>query len=295
MSTGNAAAGSIANPGASGRAIERHYDLPSEFWQLWLGKTMTYSCARWDGQVDLDAAQVAKSDHHIDESGAATAKRVLDVGCGWGATMVRLNQRVSSCTSVGLTLSPMQARFVQSLKIPRSRVSVESWSDHSPTEPYDAVISIGAFEHFARPEATRAEKIAGYRAFFMRCREWLAPEGRMSLQTIAYGNAPSEGAEHFMAREIYPESQLPRLDELVASCEGLFEIVRLRNDRHDYTRTCREWLARLQANRSRASQIVGPEVVQRYETYLKYCIIGFHTEKNVLLRATMRRLHTSRV
>ncbi len=85
-------------------------------------------------------------------------------------------------------LSEQQARRVVKARLPGVVVRLEAWEDHVPDEPYDAVISIGAFEHFARPEWTEEEKVAAYRAFFGRCHDWLVPGGSISLQTIAYGN-----------------------------------------------------------------------------------------------------------
>jgi cyclopropane-fatty-acyl-phospholipid synthase len=66
--------------------------------------------------------------------------------------------------------------------------------------------------------------------------------------------------------------------------------VLLRNDRHDYARTCRVWLARLQARRAEAVRTAGAELVARYEKYLKLAWIGFHTGKLVLYRLGLRRI-----
>src|SRR5207247_2125376 len=116
-------------------------------------------------------------------------------------------------------------------------IRIENWANHQPTSFYDAIVSIGAFEHFVSPRNSRIEKIAIYRDFFERCRRWLAPGGRMTLQTIAYGNMRREDASDFINDTIFPDSDLPFLTEIIAAIDGIFEVITLRNDRFDYART----------------------------------------------------------
>jgi cyclopropane-fatty-acyl-phospholipid synthase len=284
-------------PGASARAIQHHYDVSNEFFALWLDETMTYSCALWEGledRSDLATAQRRKIDHHVRAAGAASAGAVLDVGCGWGSVLRELVTARGVGRAVGLTLSAAQAEHVRSLDLPGVEVRLESWADHAPERPYDAVISIGAFEHFAGPDCSTGQKIQVYRDFFARCRSWLASHGRLSLQTIAYGTMQPEEASAFMQNEIFPQSDLPRLSEIVSAADGLFEIVSLRNDRIDYARTCDLWLARLRAGRAAALALVGEEVFARYEHYLKLSTVGFRMGRICLLRMAMRPIASDR-
>ena len=106
---------------------------------------------------------------------------------------------------------------------PVGQIRLEDWRDHQPAEPYDAVISIGAFEHFARPDLATSERPDVYGAFFERCASWLRPDGRLSLQTIAYeGAAPTEGpVARFFNEEVFPESSLPSLSDIVVAAGPL--------------------------------------------------------------------------
>jgi cyclopropane-fatty-acyl-phospholipid synthase len=284
--------------GASADAIQYHYDVGTEFYALWLDKSLTYSCALWDDSDPgdtLETAQIRKIDFHIEQARAKGVGRVLDVGCGWGSVLKRLTERYGVEHAVGLTLSEAQAARVRSFDQPRIDVRLENWSDHSPTEPYDAIISIGAFEHFARLGLSAAKKLDGYRAFFSRCHEWLRPGGWMALQTMAYGNAYPEDANQFIATQIFPESDIPRLAEIAEASERLFEIVALRNDRMEYGRTYRVWLDRLKANRAAAIDQIGEEVVRRWEQYFKLMIVSFEIFGSTnLLRLTLRRIDNPR-
>jgi cyclopropane-fatty-acyl-phospholipid synthase len=287
MTTANE--GGASTVGASAAAIEHHYDLGAAFYALWLGSELTYSCALFADGDDLESAQHRKIDFHARESGAAGARHVLDVGCGWGSTMQRLVERHRVERVTGLTLSRDQAAWIAA-RHPQVEARLESWLEHRPSGPYDAIVSIGAFEHFVGRALPRARKIATYREFFTRCHEWLRAGGTMSLQTIAYGTLRPEQISPFITTEVFPESDLPSLGEIADACDHLFEITRLRNDRSDYARTCREWARRLSAHRAAAEALVGAQRVLRFERFLKMSAAGFECGGLGLLRLTLRRL-----
>lgn len=278
---------------AAQEAIKYHYDIGNAFYALWLDAGMSYSCAMWpEGQndTDIEAAQLRKLDYHLTESRAIEAKRVLDIGCGWGSLITRLTERNPKLQhAMGLTLSAEQAAHVRDLGLPSVNVKIENWLDHQPVEPYDAMISIGAFEHFAAPEDTVAEKRAKYRRFFEFVRDHLNRHGRLSLQTIAYLNLDRNQASAFMEKEIFPNADLPTLTDITEAAAGVMEVVLVRNDRLDYARTCEIWVQRLKANREQAVALVGTETVKRYERYLQLSSLGFFMGKICLLRLTLQR------
>ena len=166
--------------GASADAIEHHYGTGNDYFSLWLGKTMAYSCALWDDddpEQSLDDAQLAKIHYHCQQARAGEAKRVLDVGCGWASVLQPLANEYGVEQAVGLTLSESQANWINDLNNPRIEARLESWKDHDPNANYDSIISIGAFEHFAKLGSTAEEKIGFYREFFLRCHGWLGSRG----------------------------------------------------------------------------------------------------------------------
>jgi cyclopropane-fatty-acyl-phospholipid synthase len=276
---------------ASPEAIQFHYDAGTEFYRLWLDRECVYSCALWQGNgEDLEQAQLAKLDYMLSESGIAAGERLLDVGCGWGGILRRATDRYRVAEAVGLTLAITQADYITSQAQANVRATVEGWQQHEPSAPYDAIISIGAFEHFVRPELDEAGKIETYRAFFQRCADWLAPERRLVLQTITYENASSADVNPFLRDEIFPESELPHLHEIVKASKGLFEITAVRGDRVHYARTLAAWSERLRARREVATALVGSETVQRYERYLKLARLGFLAGNLGLVRITFQKL-----
>ena len=281
--------------GASAEAIRSHYDLGNDFYALWLDPELVYSCALWEGPDDtLAAAQLRKLDYLIEGARAPGAARVLDVGCGWGGMLRRLTGTHGVRRGVGLTLSQAQADLLNASPDSRFEVHVQNWTDHVPAQPYDAIVSVGAFEHFADFGLTRAGKVAAYREFFVRCRDWLPPGGRLALQTNVKGNNTRLSRQSvrdllFMADTIFPESEMPWPSEILEASERLLDVVAVRNDPDDYARTCRQWRERLLARRAEALSLVGEQAVADYDRYLAAAADGFDRRHLGLMRIVFER------
>ena len=273
--------------GGSAAAIRHHYDVGNDFYSAWLDPSMTYSSAMWDGlpkDAPLEEAQQRKLDYHAESVGAGEGMRILDVGCGWGGMMrnLRSTHGVSEC--VGLTLSEEQLAYIEQLGDPGIGAILSNWHDYHPDRPFDAIISVGAFEHFAHPQQSVEERRGVYREFFQACRDWMEGKGRLSLQTIAYGRMSPEDANPFISNEIFPAAELPTLEDIVVASKGLFRMERLRDDGLDYARTCEMWSNRLRG--AVRGGVVDPAVhpVEKYSRYLRMSAAGFRMRKIGLLR-----------
>ena len=158
--------------------VQAHYDLSDDFFRLFLDPTQTYSCAYFErDDMTLEEAQVAKIDLALGKLGLQPGMTLLDVGCGWGATMRRAVEKYD-VNVVGLTLSKNQAAHVQrsfdAMDNPRSKqVLLAGWEEFS--EPVDRIVSIGAFEHFGTDR---------YSDFFKMAYHALPGDGVMLLHTI---------------------------------------------------------------------------------------------------------------
>jgi cyclopropane-fatty-acyl-phospholipid synthase len=276
-------------PGASADAVRAHYDVSNAFYRLWLGPSMAYSSAMWraagqgDEDDELETAQVRKLDHFATRVVRAPGARVLDVGCGWGANLRRLVETHGVGRAVGLTLSTAQHGYVAAAPAPGVEVRVESWREHAPSAPYDAIFSYGAFEHFARDGTTRAQRVACYRDFFARCFTWLTDDGRVALETIAHDDAPDtatvrgRGPLADLVLDLFPESICPHLHEVVLGFEPWFEVEEVTSDAADFARTFRQWQLRLRAGEAAAAALVGEQTVRRFARYLASSEIQFRT------------------
>lgn len=279
--------------GASAEAIRHHYDVGNDFYALWLDPTMSYSCALFvDGEASLEMAQLSKLDWVGGIIARSGVRRLLEVGCGWGGLLRRLTELHGVEQGVGLTLSPSQLAYAREVSSDHRGLEfrLESWAEHRPSEPYDAVVSIEAFEAFARPEMDEAERAAAYRSFFEACHDALVAGGKLVLQAIAYGSVRDRPEGKAFFAEVFPESDCPSLREMLAAADGLFELELLRNDRSDYTRTLNFWLRNLKRREAEAVAIVGRDTVEFYKKYLALSAIGFRTHSRTLDRTVWARL-----
>ena len=268
------------NQGASQAAIQYHYDVGNAFYAPWLGPTMIYSAALWPDdagiQSTLAEAQYAKLDWHIASAGLGSGDRMLDIGCGWGGAMRRAVDGAGIGEAVGLTLSEAQANWIEEHHQDQPiQTQVRPWQAYRDDQPFDGIISIGAFEHFAKPEMDRAAKIAHYAEFFRFCADSLKPGGRLSLQTIVWMNVAPEAEAGNLPLHIFPESNLPHVSEVFEAAAPSFHPMDFHNRPRDYSRTLREWIRGLGSKRAELSAMTDGETVKRYRDGFAGFVLGF--------------------
>ena len=262
--------------------VQAHYDLSDEFFRLFLDPTQTYSCAYFErDDMTLEEAQLAKIDLALGKLGLQPGMTLLDVGCGWGATMMRAVERYD-VNVIGLTLSKNQKDHVERLFAesdnPRSkRVELEGWEQFN--EPVDRIVSIGAFEHFGFDR---------YDDFFTMAYNVLPDDGVMLLHTITALTLP-EMADRgmpltfdvarfvkFILTEIFPGGRLPSVEKVEEhSTKAGFELTRVQSLQPHYARTLDLWAEALEAHRDEAIAVQSEEVYERYMKYLTGCAKGF--------------------
>jgi cyclopropane-fatty-acyl-phospholipid synthase len=262
--------------------VQAHYDLSDDFFRLFLDPTQTYSCAYFEGDdMSLEEAQLAKIDLALGKLGLQPGMTLLDVGCGWGATMRRAVENYD-VNVVGLTLSKNQATHVQKsfdeMDNPRSKqVLLAGWEEFS--EPVDRIVSIGAFEHFG-PDR--------YGDFFKMAYHALPGDGVMLLHTIT-DLTKQEVVDRglpisiellrfviFIQREIFPGGRLPKIPTVQehASDAG-FMLTRRQSLQPHYAETLDLWAEALEAHKDEAIEIQSQEVYDRYMKYLTGCAKTF--------------------
>ena len=246
---------------AQQKDIEFSYTLTDRVIRLALGDMADFSGAKYDGDfsMSLDEAQRRKHEYVAERLGIESGDRVLDLGCGWGALLNYMRER--GAEGVGVTLSTAQLEACRKhgldvhLKDARE-VTRDTFGE------FDAVMSLGAWEHFCSPdeyEAGKQEDI--YRGLFENVAGLLPKNGRFYLQTMVFGrnmidpdevsrDAPRESDAWYLAMmaAAFPGSWLPFGKEQIERCaEPQFRLVSAESGRIDYTQTIREWDKRTEA------------------------------------------------
>ena len=254
------------------------YDLSNDFFALFLGPTMGYTCSYFErDDMSLDEAQIAKFDLALGKLDLEPGMTLLDVGCGWGGAMRRAIE-VYDVNVIGITLSRNQSEYSRKLlaSIPTERtveVRLQGWEEFD--EPVDRIVSIGAFEAF---------KADRYPLFFERAYSILPSDGRMLLHTILAHTQKffrDNGIKltitdlkfaRFIAAEIFPGGQLPAVEDIEELAAGSgFVLERTHLLQPHYAKTLDIWATNLAANKERAIALTSEQVYDRYMRYLTGC------------------------
>jgi cyclopropane-fatty-acyl-phospholipid synthase len=241
--------------------LEFTYSLTDRIFRLSLGELADFSAAKYDGDfsLSLEEAQRRKHSYVAEQIGIGPGRRILDLGCGWGPLLDFIRSRGGS--GVGVTLSSAQAAACR-----RHGLDVHLHDAREVTRDtfgrFDAVASLGAFEHFCSPEdhhAGRQDEL--YRGLFARIGSMLPDKGRFFLQTMVFGRSmiPTEridiraprGSDAWylalLGRQ-FPGSWLPHgQEQIIRSAEPHFRLVSSLSGRLDYIETIRQWRKRFAA------------------------------------------------
>jgi len=221
------------------RAFEigkRHYDLGNKLYTYMLDKRMIYSCGYWKNSDNLDDAQEAKLDLTCRKLNLKSGMKILDIGCGWGgfANYAAVNYNVSV---IGITVSKEQAVLAGELcrGLP---VEIRFQDYRDENEKYDAIVSIGMFEHVG---------YKNYRTYMKIVDRCLKDGGLFLLHTIGSDESLTY-SDPWAAKYIFPNSMTPSAKQITGASEGLFTLEDWHNFGPDYDKTAMAWYRNFEKN-----------------------------------------------
>jgi cyclopropane-fatty-acyl-phospholipid synthase len=267
-------------------AISHHYDVSNAFYEMVLGPSLTYSCAVWHADTTtLEEAQADKYELICRKLDLAPGMRLLDVGCGWGGMLLHAAER-HGVEAVGVTLSKPQADLARKRVAERGladRVEVRFADFRDVSDgPYDAISSIGMFEHVGLSELD---------AYFRRCRTLLRPQGRLLNHGISRPHQagrmhhrrwePNFMGRSFTERYVFPDGELHEIGNVVSAIQRAgFEARHMESLREHYALTLRCWVRNLEDNWDAAVAEVGAGRARVWRLYMAAAAVGFERDDN---------------
>ncbi|CEK19333.1 SAM-dependent methyltransferase [Chthonomonas calidirosea] len=256
--------------------VAAHYDLGNAFFRLWLDETMTYSCAFFRTPDDtIEEAQRNKLDYSLKKLRLRPGERLLDIGSGWGALILRAAEQYG-VYAMGITLS--QEQYNASLDAIKARgledrvqVRLQHYQQLADEGViFDKIISIGMIEHVGKPHLKE----------FVRCvRKLLAPQGVALLHHITLRTPTPEYAQHTVSWEqkyIFPGGYIPTLPEMLGHLsEQGFIILDVENLRPHYRLTLDRWSERFEQNVAKVREMYGERFVRMWRLYLRGASAAF--------------------
>ncbi|HWZ46786.1 MAG TPA: cyclopropane-fatty-acyl-phospholipid synthase family protein [Herbaspirillum sp.] len=258
-------------------SIQYHYDVSNDFYKLWLDPNLVYSCAYFEnGDEDLETAQNKKIDHILTKIRLQPGQTLLDIGCGWGALVIRAASKFGA-RCVGITLSQNQ----HDLAVQRVRaaglegqieIRLQDYRDVKGT--FDRITSVGMFEHVGRINLV---------SYFSRINELLAEEGVAMNHGITSTDPESRdspmGGGDFIDRYVFPKGELPHISlALSALQQGGLEALDVENLRRHYARTLEMWAASYEKYSEQIRELVGEKRYRIWRVYLAGCAHAFEVD-----------------
>jgi cyclopropane-fatty-acyl-phospholipid synthase len=251
--------------------IHRHYDLGNDFYSLWLGRTMAYTCAYYPhADATLDEAQTAKMEHVCRKLRVSAGDSVVEAGCGWGSLALHMAGRYGAKVRA-FNISREQIEFARRQAREAGldrRVEFVEDDYRNITGRYDVFVSVGMLEHVG---LDHYPELGGVIA------RSLAGDGRGLIHSI--GRNRPEPLHPWIERRIFPGAYPPSLGEMMQIFEpSRLSVLDVENLRLHYARTLRQWMDRYESVFDKVCSMFSDEAFARmWRLYLAGSIAAFET------------------
>ncbi|MFT9083351.1 MAG: cyclopropane-fatty-acyl-phospholipid synthase family protein [Leuconostoc pseudomesenteroides] len=251
--------------------VQSHYDIGNDFYEMWLDKTMTYSCAYFASDSDtLEDAQMNKVRHILNKLHAQEGETLLDIGCGWG-TLLFTAAKEYGLKATGVTLSQQQYDFVSD-KIKAEgltgQVTVYLEDYRELKEQYDHVTSVGMFEHVGK------ENLAAY---FSKIDQLLVENGTALIHGIT-GQHKGAGVDAWINKYIFPGGYIPNLAENIDHImDAHLQVDDLEPLRRHYQKTLEIWTDNFHDVSESVISRYGERFYRMWDLYLQACAASFES------------------
>ena len=256
--------------------IQYHYDVPKEFYRIFLGETMGYTCGYYASkEATMSQAQNEKMEIICRKLRLKKDEHLLDIGCGWGNFLVYAAKHYG-VRATGITLSSEQRDYAmdwikkENLE-DRIKIRILNYRDLSG-ERYDKISCIGMSEHVGKTHM---------RGFFAKVFDCLKEDGLFLQHSITTYTPHKKGhANKFLDTYMFPGGELMLQQDLVDQASDCgFELLTAENFRPHYVRTLKDWISRMESRKERLLSLVSEDVFRIYHVFFIGSMISFRQKE----------------
>lgn len=259
----------------TGDANDQHYEVPSEFFDLVLGKHKKYSCAYWEEGDSLDDAEERMLDLVCKRAGIEDGQKILDLGCGWGSFSLYAAIRFPNAHITAVSNSNNQRNYIEEIaerkSIKNLKVTTCDINDLVLDEKFDRAVSIEMFEH-----------MRNYHALFKKVAEFLNDQGKLFVHVFCHCQVPFtyevKSSSDWMAKYFFTGGTMPSRDMFHFFNHDLRVIQQWAVNGNHYSKTLEAWLKKMDKQKDLVMPILeereGPEHSVKWWSYWRIFFIA---------------------
>lgn len=241
----------------SKEANQQHYEVPTAFYDLSLGRHKKYSSCFWEESTKtLEEAEQLALNISIEHAGIVDGMRVLELGCGWGSLSLELAKRFPLSQIIAVSNSKTQKEYIDREAVKRGLVnltiltrdlSLKESYDFGP-ELFDRVMSIEMMEH-----------LRNYDLFFKYLAPSIKDDGKMFIHIFTHKNTPyffeTEGEDNWMGKYFFSGGQMPARDLFEEFSNDLIVEKKWDWNGSHYSKTLEAWLVNTDHEKKRVLEM----------------------------------------